>query len=104
LIDFVPLLSFTPLHDLQKLFTILPVPLHAPHVTLIPIMPACTVVTPDPLQRLQVSGLVPGGTPLPPQVLQSISVSNVTVLVHPWTASIKESSTEVWKIYLHLLP
>lgn len=25
------------------------------------------LTTPEPLQRLQVSGLVPGGTPLPPK-------------------------------------
>nr|AFK49531.1 unknown [Medicago truncatula] len=74
LTDLVALLTFAPLHDLQKLLTILPDPLHAPHVVSILNMPACTDVTPDPLQRLQVSSLVPGGTPLPPQVLQIISV------------------------------
>lgn len=28
------------------------------------------LTTPDPLQRLQVSGLVPGGTPLPPAIVK----------------------------------
>jgi len=39
-----------------------------------------------------------------PQVLQIISVWNVMVLAHPRTASIKESSTKVWKIDLDLSP
>nr|GMD59513.1 hypothetical protein Iba_chr12aCG2190 [Ipomoea batatas] len=57
---FVPLTTRPPLHVLQKLDTIFPDPLHCGQVACTVKRPVCWNTWPDPLQRLQVSGLVPG--------------------------------------------